>query len=620
MLNQRIRTFARELNDVAIPLGSDAENAGRVLIVRMHVAGINVRYLGALRRLCKAPFWRLIMLKQMVTRRLKSFYLVAMQAESGRATTRVQTFLRFFNLTFGGTPVSDAFWQDVLFPSLTEYFGSLDETLTAGFKSFCLSPRHDEIFALANYDARPGLSAFRFLVDFSKRIHAVWSATTIFRFSVSPLHLISVRDPFTSTDLAEAGIVPLFTKHIPYGFYAAGRVKLLKAMQLSGHAAFASFLGAAVNFAHACDIYSSSKVLRNLGVCVAFANDRLAARVYFDLALRVDPAGAAKTHTKMALVHEANREFTEAEDHYLKALECATVPKVSAIVSYVDFLSYSRGDFEWATRYYEAILRISPFQCRCLYNLGLLVARADAPRAIALLYKALDCAENVVEYVEICEALQDLLQRVERHEQAKVIGGRIEKLSLGGDEEALDEGPLFLLVSHSPDAFSDLRMYMGKDAKQIRRVSVTHSFLLDLNTSTREQFIRAKAAFLAKSVQFPCVCQQSYLCVGGRYWTAKKFAAIDVAAFAKEHEGEKASLGVVVAHHDLITCHVYESSIKGIIVLPRGEVVVKCCWETIFQPKGFKMAISDMPVRLRSLCSPRRLAYLKLILNHVEGK
>ena len=132
--------------------------------------------------------------------------------------------------------------------------------------------------------------------------------------------------------------------------------------------------------------------LRNLALCVAFANQQSAATLYFSLALKVDPGNRAKTFQKWAFVKEAGREFEAAEDLYLKSIEESIRfgrPKANAVVSYVDFLA-GQGQEVWLEPFYRAVLHLNPRHFRSMFNLALCLGRACRNN------QALECCEEAL--------------------------------------------------------------------------------------------------------------------------------------------------------------------------------------------------------------------------------
>ena len=159
------------------------------------------------------PFWRIVLLKQMITRRLKSFLLIALQAKRAHTSTPVRTLINFFNLVFGTSPGSEKFWNQVLLPSTAEYFGPLDDfpynpkVESTNFKEFNFSAEHDRAFAEAFPHVGRGVTALRYFVDFSKRANVSWSTPSQERFRRYPLNLFAEEaEPFGTTDLDSQGL------------------------------------------------------------------------------------------------------------------------------------------------------------------------------------------------------------------------------------------------------------------------------------------------------------------------------------------------------------------------------------------------------------------------------
>ena len=600
------------------------EYIGRVLSVKLHSVGINLRFIGQLRKLVSSPYWRLIFLKQMVTRRLKSFYLIVMQqTKESSSLTHVRSLLNYFNLVFGNSAASNEFWDTLLLPSLTNYFGPLDDAPERDFKKFSLSVENDRIFGAA----ASGWSAFRFFVDLSKRLALDWSDATIARFKRSPIDLIELSEPFGITDLDAKGL-PLLVKHIPYGFYARGKVKMLEATQLTGSAAHALFWGAAALFARACDVITSPMSLRNLALCVAFANQQSAATLYFSLALKVDPGNRAKTFQKWAFVKEAGREFEAAEDLYLKSIEESIRfgrPKANAVVSYVDFLA-GQGQEVWLEPFYRAVLHLNPRHFRSMFNLALCLGRACRnDQALECCEEALPLAADDGSRANVLRLKFSLLKELNQSDE-KLLEIELQLDSLNRDGLApspavQQRGAWFLFASNACDeAFSYLAKYLGPRSREVRQLEISLCKTLpDLNNFKEvniEDAIQSHAAAIVKTVKYPIVCEIAYIRIDGHYWTSSSSLKA-VASFASEHHGRRATMGVFVAHHDFVaTCLVYKSEIQGqISSQPRGEALDS--WEALFEPDGYEgSTLSELSPNIRPFASFRREAYCRLLAKH----
>ena len=566
-------------------------------------------------------------MKQMITRRLKSFFLIAMQHSKKRnSLTHIRSLLNFFNLVFGNSEASNEFWDEILLPSLKNYFGPLNDVPERDFKEFSLSEENDSILGAST----SGWSAFSFFEDLSKRLALDWSKATISRFKRSPIDLMEMAEPFGITDLKANGL-PLLVKHIPYGFYAGGKVKMIQATQSTGSAAHALFWGAASLFARACDVITSPMSLRNLALCVAFANQRGAANLYFKLALQVDPGNRAKTFQKWALVKEAGREFRAAEDFYLKSIEESISfgrLKSDFVISYADFL-VGQGNEVWVEPFYNAVLHLKPRHFRILFNLALYLGRVSrTDQALACCDKALSLAADFTSRASVLQLMSTILKASNQSaEKLLEVERQMEELeNENQDGQALpspvakQRGAWFLFVCDGRDeAFSDLAKYLGPKSQEVRQLEMPLSKALpDLNDfpDDEEEAIRIYAADIVRSVKYPIVCEIAFVLVNGHYWTSDSSLEA-VASFAAEHQGLRATMGVFVAHHDFVsTCLVYKSKIEGEIASrPRGETLDS--WESIFQPDGYAgLTLSELSPNIRPFASFRREAYCRLLSEH----
>ena len=401
---------------------------------------------------------------------------------------------------------------------------------------------------------------------------------------------------------------------------------MLRALEERGAAAFSLFWGAAASLALACDVYSSAKTLRDLGLCVAFARQPKAAEIYFQLALDVNrsPKSRAKTFCKMAQVRDANRQFDDAEEYYLRALEVATPPSVSHILAYLDFLSTSRGNLHWATKFYEAVIRVSPNHCQSLYNYGICLASSDLNAGIEMLFKALACATDAYEYCFVSQTLQHKLKQARRPEDAdeqfKSMQKVLDETGLGHPHSAPDlrGAAAFLFVSHSAGALACLNAYMGGDKQQIHQVAINHAFSANLSERSPYDAVVEKANIIADLVKYSCVCEVSYIKIGDNSETVlseTEFEDMDKEELVRNYAGQRAVLGVAVAHHNQIRCRVYESTVSGKISSVRIKRPIKCSvWLMYFQLDGFEpLTMAEIPAQMRPFLSFRRKAYLQLL-------
>lgn len=146
-LRRRVLDMATKLAERPRPDPRTARNdlhyAITMLAVRMHLAGLNMRNLGAVRTACESPYWRLLCLVSMVCRRLKALLEERLRDQAGGSC--VQTFLAFANHSFGNAPTSAPYWDAVVLPSIVRYFGPMPDVPSAAFKEYFFASAHDDL-------------------------------------------------------------------------------------------------------------------------------------------------------------------------------------------------------------------------------------------------------------------------------------------------------------------------------------------------------------------------------------------------------------------------------------------------------------------------------------------
>jgi hypothetical protein len=132
--------------------------ASEKLVNLMHMNGINCRYLGRIWLAAeKSPYWRIVILLEMVARRLKRVLFKRLRKsvlsqDSSGVSACVAAALKFLNLVFGESEQSAVFWQVKLRSSLLLYFFPKEKSPPApelcetvgqvGWKSFVVNSEH----------------------------------------------------------------------------------------------------------------------------------------------------------------------------------------------------------------------------------------------------------------------------------------------------------------------------------------------------------------------------------------------------------------------------------------------------------------------------------------------
>lgn len=607
-LDSRITAFAAKLDSLEVPRGTDSEYAGRVLVVRMHVAGINVRFMGQLWSQVTSRYWRLEMLISMISRKIKMIYLTLMRA---KATVRVldclKTFLNLMNLVFGKSHGSDKLWDDVIRPALL-YYGNFFESIpSTNFKHYVFSEEHDAIFDGGQ------TCALRLFLEVTKRLSIMWTPSVLSLFKQTPQNLVSRASPFRSTDLDES--LPVLVKHIPLGFYAGGKVKLLTAQNSSPAVRRSLFWGAAALFARAVDIIATAGSLRKLALCVAMVNERRAADLYFQLALEVDRKSVDRTYYGMARIAVSTHDYDSAHECFLRSLECAKMhPRARHISAFANFL-IQRELVDAGKDFHRAALRLFPDHFDSLFSLGTCLRQMDPVGAENLLRLALAQATDLRSYHRASVELGKLLQSLERDDPDLTFA--TSKLNVTDNlPDASSLRPHFVLSTNSSEVSFEAGFFIGPSSVAFRTVSLDHGYDPDLEVISVEHAVKAKSKVLFSLLALPCLCEVTFLVVDNVVRSGRDFAVRNVEIFARMHLNMRARLGVAVAFRKSSTeCVVKTGHIWGKIVNPRG--LYGKGWDLIFEVENYNKTLAELQPALRAMIGFRREPYLTLLANEI---
>jgi hypothetical protein len=125
MLLALVRDFGASLEHERAQ--ADLQLASEKLVNLMHMNGINCRYLGKIWLAAeKAPYWRVVIMLEMIARRLKRILFKRLRksvlSQDSGVSASVATALKFLNQVFGESEQSSLYWQTKLRLSVLGYF------------------------------------------------------------------------------------------------------------------------------------------------------------------------------------------------------------------------------------------------------------------------------------------------------------------------------------------------------------------------------------------------------------------------------------------------------------------------------------------------------------------
>ena len=281
-----IRQFAAELSARPVParLGNDREYAMQTVVIILHSRGINVRYLGAVRNACSSEYWRLQILINMLARRLKRRLLAQMRNYhlGGCGISDIlQNTVELFNVIFGASAASTAFWQDFLLGDVQDYFGRQDDLQSVSdFKSFVLGQSAIEesvAFRLFWELCKKSSLSWGTLVDYYRTSpHLLTLSPAPFDFGDlkgAPLFFLFFADPSFSAAWAE---LPVEVTHLPILLHAQAKIKQMLATRCTGSRAFFLTWSSVSYFVRALDVLTTKVrggALLSLFFFLSFAGD-----------------------------------------------------------------------------------------------------------------------------------------------------------------------------------------------------------------------------------------------------------------------------------------------------------------------------------------------------------
>lgn len=648
-LNSEIERFGKQLSERSVPPHAiDKEHALAVLSVRLHIAAINTRYLGAVRGHCTSPYWRLMLLIGMLSRRLARLVEEALRKSHSSSTgdpsrSNTKAFIEFVNMVFGNSEESVPFWTDTLLPSCISYFGPLDDVvMDCNVK--------DHIFSEGNDTILGEPVVLRLLREFLKKINMELNERTIGHYYNNPRSL-NVTHPFDAADVLG---LSLTVSHLPIIFFVSAKVKRCLAMTSSGSRQFHLYQSAAQLFFKALHGYPSDSVgLRNIATCLSFLGnthtvcvfcirflfclfvcvcfmcgdcllfcapgEQDAALEYFNLSLQCSGGNSelrSQTHFKMANFYDSLFDVERAEDHYLMCVEESEVPSVSRLSTYADFL-FQHGHHEWAIRIYRAVLHINPRYAEAMHNLGVVLSTRGDPEAGQYFDRALKhCPDErsrarIVHNAAVFWSSCDDSRATELWKSCEQHATMLESM----------QGPLLYHCTNSKSEITEVKNIIGpKHIYKVRQLRLNYArFGLTKEGISPQAAAFEKITLIADLVRAAVSTEIVYLSFdqGRVIIFGSSFQALGVDAFSQRYLGQQVRCGVVVALHTGERVRTYESWVDGTVCTPVGQGFG---WDRCIRLTEFGKTLSEIDdPYLKASISFRRLSWLKLWVENFVG-
>jgi Translation initiation factor eIF3 subunit 135/Tetratricopeptide repeat len=335
LLGEIIPRLAADLNAL------DAEARASVDVkAALHSEGVNLRYLGAVRRHVSEEDLRSRLLIEMLARTIKHTLRKKMRQLMRRlrcplASPFRSMVIRYMNLVFGTSAESAQYWDVKLrrrvranFPhslSAAEKMGGTDfKALAMRGSAIC------RLFALVVQ-----MTALRLR---TKCVHEFTANASLFDF----------RSPFDETDLVEIGVV---VRHMNIMALAQGYVLKSKGRdKTSGDNATRLYQLAMEKFEEALFANpGDKKALRELADTANLLGQNARADRFFALSIEADPTDPHALF-KYAVFLESQGKPEDAEEYFLQALERDPLHD-HCIQLYADFLE-SQGHYDAAEAFY----------------------------------------------------------------------------------------------------------------------------------------------------------------------------------------------------------------------------------------------------------------------------
>ena len=397
------------------------------LVMRMHEAGINVRFLGLLHNEAKQrkdEYWCVQIMIEMCARVIKNQVRALLRRKMRELLLPGESVYRsavvaHLNLVFGSSRASLRHWSTAIVPALSQRF-----------PPFVYSGKHHLLHVITQSPQRLGLRDGRCLL-FAEvaRVLGLQFTSTTWQELRRNGRAFDRHQPFTDTDLRE---MKERLKEMNIALHATGFMLKVKAKMSGNDDERKRLLElAAHQFELALDASPNNRItLRNLGDCLA-ALDRFDEAQ--DCYLRALAAAATDTTTlyKYAIALDKRGRLDEAEEYFLRSLEACPTHS-NCCYYYADFLCHHRKNFVDAERFYQRSLEIDPNNRAAANNFAVFLAtdRRDYDCAQSFFKVAVSHSHNPVHYLNYASFLlyirRDNLQASRYLDKARKLGGKVQ--------------------------------------------------------------------------------------------------------------------------------------------------------------------------------------------------
>ena len=342
------------------------------LILMLHAAGINVRFLGELYMEMKRlgnEYWCLRLTIEMSARVIKNDVRSLMRQKMremcvpGESAYR-SLVVRRLNRIFGNSIDTMRYWSSVL-----------RKELSARFPPFSVGHKEDVLQGIAAASKRLAMIDGRcILFKYVTHMLSLRFANTTWREILYDSTAFDRAEPFTDTDLTD---IREKVKEMNIAAHSAGFMLKVKAKMTDNTEERRRMLSLAIGqFHQALEGNPDNKVtLRNLGECHVSLNDY---EEGFKCYVRALHAGPNDTTTlfKYAIALDKAGRLDEAEKYFLQSLEACPTHS-NCCYHYADFLCYHRKNFDGARKFYKRSLDIDPFNRSAANDFAVFLVTVD---------------------------------------------------------------------------------------------------------------------------------------------------------------------------------------------------------------------------------------------------
>jgi tetratricopeptide (TPR) repeat protein len=593
--------------------------ASEKLINLMHMNGINCRYLGRIWLACcdVAPYWRVVVLLEMVVRRMKRILFkrlrkAVLSESSAGVSACIASALKFLNVVFGESEKSTEYWNTKLRTSVVDYFfnGEVDDCFSdsmLSWKAFVVNSEHGRV--LMN-DVRAQL-----LKLFCLKTGLKLGELTTEALKNNP-KVIRVETPFDDADLEDLGVT---VTYLPIASFSGAKLKRLTAMETSRRGkAYELNMQASKLYLQALRMNpADAQLLRNCAEVEAAIGNNVRADEFFRLAMKVNPSDEG-TAFKYAIFFDNSLQLNKAEMWYLKALNCFKKPSHRIpvmLATYADFLLTERRNLTLAQDLYEIVLSKHPKHVQTAHNLAVLLFETNPSRTKQLFKIALDNAEDESRVAMISRSCASFYMALQEVSAGTRFYNKYKDLR-------------HLVSDHPPSLYHATRSIFGPEMNEIREIlgaanqfKVRHLFWDELdeedsrtyrNTSLKSRLQR-NVQRLFQRLQVPCSSEISYIRVGSEQTPSWEFDAMeDQFAWADQNSGQQAQIGIVLGYQDGNGFQCFEEELQGLIVGGDSSLREELQgWDSFFQVKGFRKTLLELENH-KAMLNVRRRAYLRM--------